>query len=620
MSSSSAILHQYIREQLSGNNDDKRSLIDRLFHEERRSDSGDLQMELDFYLARLDNVDPVLFPYMSLERRHQLDMDLRITELILNAQLQWEVEHQKKENIKTYMEHIARCRNFHRQLNQESSVLREWTPVAFLMRNVAYEFVQEMVRLPDVKSKDIIGFMSALNQKRLYWVWGSSFIKTALSVIPESFYNSQQAGNIVKVPDPYTGALSWGLYYFRFSINLFLLIKHTIKGDHLSAQEQSLTVGQRFRTQWAQRKFTLLNDSIWGTANLLCYFWLTGKTILGTAGDAVTVGLLIFDTIVAFWDHAEQQTQYYAQQHELEAQIENCKRSIEEEGENSKHRYHLASLEHSLAQLKKNWQFQKLALYNSMIYAVTLTAAFVVMTLPFLPIAATISFTLGVVGAVLCFALTLLNNAFKGGIELYKAQDAEKDIILQLGQFNKQWSATPKENLIERKFLYLEFKKGYAQTLYQQQVVHYQTAHLIRSIIIEALVPSIFLSCTLFLPFSISLAAMGAAIGLAIATNMLINKLLQPNEDIKKLPQVFDDAEFAKFEQEMKDQNFLKSAATPQEEHAKERRPIDYKKVHGFFNKQVVDKSRNSSRPSGNEREPLLDGSAPLDESTPGHS
>ena len=132
------------------------------------------------------------------------------------------------------------------------------------------------------------------------------FLKTVLSQIPEGFYNINQAQEAIRAPDPYTGYLSWTLYYFRYSLHLSLLLKHTIKGPWMSAEEAKTPWYERFQTQWTQRKFILLNDALWGTANLVTFFWLTGKGVLGTVGDALTIGLLVFDIAVTFWDFEEQ--------------------------------------------------------------------------------------------------------------------------------------------------------------------------------------------------------------------------------------------------------------------------------------------------------------------------
>lgn len=90
----------------------------------------------------------------------------------------------------------------------------------------------------DRKTKTIKESMGWFNEKRLYWVWASSLLKVILAALPDDFFNVGQATEVVKAPDPYTGTLSWALYYFRFSLNMFLLLKHTISGPWMSEREK----------------------------------------------------------------------------------------------------------------------------------------------------------------------------------------------------------------------------------------------------------------------------------------------------------------------------------------------------------------------------------------------
>ncbi|MDR3504218.1 MAG: hypothetical protein P4L79_16755 [Legionella sp.] len=528
---------------------------------------GGFLTPLNFYAGILADTDEILISYMSPEQKAQRTHDLQIAYLLLLVQREYELQHQKTENKADYNDKIKQCEKMLDKLNPvwqeridkapEQAYFTDGKPVQYLGIALGKEFAQQLA--DSGKCKTIREYVGALNGKRLYWVWGSSFLKTMLSLVPEGFYNAEQAGNVVKTPDPYTGCLSWGLYYFRFSMNFFLLLKHTVQHPWMSQDEIDEGWFNRFSTQWTQRKFTLLNDSLWATANLLCFFWLTGKGILGTAGDALTVALLLFDTSVALWDFSEQQALHNAQIQQYDHDIQQLNAEInkltsdDEESKAKKLQLEMQknALERDKKQCITNWTLQKIGLYTNIAYAAGLMAAFVVMAMPFVPIAAGLASTLGVVGAVVCFAMTVINNAVQSGIEIHKTKSAlkdnEDDFMAQVNLLKKQ-VFLKKAQLPDdaKKLLFLEIKRLDAKTEHQQQTVSLQIAHLIRSIMLEAFIPAAIFSCLVFMPLGIGLGALAGGLALAMASNLLISASFTPDEKMLEV-KPFDLKEYDEF-------------------------------------------------------------------------
>lgn len=543
-----------------------RTVTGRAFNEHR---SDDFVPSLNFYLGVLGNTDRVMFRYMSEEKKEQLRFDLKTTLLLLLAQQQHEIDYQKTENRKLYTQHMKRCIEFLIELDPEyqnfivkapeQKELSDEKPIKYLAMTVGHELGQKMVDWTDTKTekgatKTIKDWMGALNEKRLYWVWASSFLKTVIDLVP----NSDKAAEVIRYPDFYTGNLSWSLYYARFALNLSLLLKHTIKGPWMSEEEAKVPWYERFQTQWDQRKFTLLNDSIWGTANLVCFFWLNGKSILGTWGDAITVALLIFDISIAIWDFEEQKTKYnkamlqYSEGiKRIEKQLEALKHNQQKDGQkegSAKQRQlemQLHVLKREQAKCEREWQMQKISLINSIAYAVALMLAFVVLTMPFLPVAAPVAATLALVGAVACIALTVLNNAIKGGIECYMTYKTRKE-TKELYELKVNLLRTDGHKLSddERKLLFLEIKKLKAETEYQKQMIIYQSANVVRNIILDIAIPAVVFASLVFLPLGIGLLSIGAALGIAFASSYLVDALFKPEEK-KELE--FDQEEYSQF-------------------------------------------------------------------------
>lgn len=526
---------------------------------------GDLQTPLQYYINKLKATNVVFFKYMKREDQEHLLKELQVTFLLLSAQKKLELDRQKTEKQKKYQKYIDKCKMCIAALEiqlghktPEQAYINEARTAKYLGIPLAQWFSEQIVAVMDRKTKTIKENLGWFNEKRLYWVWGSSLLKTVLSQIPEDFFHTKQASAIASTPDVYMGYLSWTMYYFRFSLNLCLLLKHTIGGPWMSEEEKNIPWTERFVTQWEQRKFTLLNDSLWATCNMVSFFWLNAKQGLGPWGDLFTMALLVFDISLAIWDFEEQKTSYNKEILDYQTQIDQLKTKIsqlqkqqhaseEEQAQNQKllrqYEMTLRSLKAAKQTCERDWEFQKISLYNNFSYAVGLLGAFALLTLPFLPVAAPTAVIIGTIGAVLCFTLTVIHSSVKGGMEVYKAGESLKEAkqaLLDKIDLFKALPNTP-ENENEKKFLYLEILDLQAETKYQHQLRSYQTMHLVRSIMFEALVPAIIFASLVFLPMGWGFGIIGATIGLAIATNLIINSLKPKKEKVSELnPEEFE--------------------------------------------------------------------------------
>lgn len=551
-----------------------RSVTDRAYTEHR---INDFLSSLDFYLGILGKTDRVMFGYMNHAQKEELAFNLKITLLLLLAQKQHEIEYQKTENINTYNQHIKRCSKFLMELDPEylerikmhpeQEELHPDQPIKYMGISIGQLLARDMVDLPGGTTKTIKEYMGKINENRLYWVWGSTFLKTIVSLLPDYMY-SGQASEAMKTPDPYTGNLSWALYYARFFLELGLLLKHTIKGPWMSEEEAKTPWEDRFLSQWEQRKFALLNDSIWGTANLLCFFWLNGKGALGTAGDVLTLVLLVFDIAMTAWEFEEQRTKYHKAMLQYDEDLERLRKQLqvfkdietkeklndEESKAKRQIEIQIRTLEREKLKCYREWQLQKVSLINNLSYAVGLMLAFIILTAPFMPISAPVLGIMIIAGAAACLAFTIINNAIKGGIELYKTyktlQEQKQDHDDKVKELLRLLKKNPNLDKNEKKLLYLEIKQLQAETEYQKQMMVYQSVNLARRIMIEALVPVVVLVSLVAVP----LGGLGiipvliAAIALAIATQMLVDALFKPEE---KKALEFDEESYTKFCEEI---------------------------------------------------------------------
>lgn len=572
MATAGLILQSYLQTMTNEKLDDLRrnKTVDDLLEYNKKIRGGDFLIPLSFYLAILENTDEVMLLYMGQEKKDSLLRDLQVTYLLLLAQKKHERTHQKSENAKSYDSSLKRCQQLidalnYKKLCEEQNIepapeygyATDGYPVKFLGFFLGQELAEKIVDMMDRKTKTIKEAMGWFNEKRLYWVWGSGLLKTVLDALPPDFFNTKQAAQTIRRPDLYMGALSWILYYFRFALNLSLLLKHTIRGPWMDEEEVKTPWYERFQTQWDQRKFTLLNDSIWATGNLVCFFWLTGKSVLGTWGDALTLGLLVFDITLAVWDYEEQKTKYNKEMLNFDKEIAIVKELIKKEENDIKagpdkkkvkeYRLQLDGLKRAQRQCQKDWDFQKISLMTAVGYAIGLMIAFVILTTPFLPITGPAVLAFGIAGAVLCFALTVIYNGVRGGLELYKTHTSRKEIkenyLNKIEEFHQLLLDNPDLNDNEKKFLFLEIKKLQAESEHQKQMIVFQTMHLFRSIIIETFIPALVFVSFVFLPLGIGFAALGAGLAFAIVSNLIIDTYKPEKEKLES----FDEKEYAAF-------------------------------------------------------------------------
>lgn len=168
------------------------------------------------------------------------------------------------------------------------------------------------------------GWMDEINWHRLYWVWtgGNGGLLGSFFELPtvQRFLTCwQEAYRKLEVPKSFFGYASWMLYYTRFCVHIGLLLKHTLPNPWLSEREQQISWLTRLQAQWDQRKFVILNDIIWGTINLATIYWLTDSVspLSGAIGGVATIGLMLFDVLVAEWELKEARVKF----HKAEARV-----------------------------------------------------------------------------------------------------------------------------------------------------------------------------------------------------------------------------------------------------------------------------------------------------------
>ncbi len=508
----------------------------------------------DYYLSELLKTNPASFRFLKREQRDRLRNKLLYTFYLLYAQYQLDAAEGRRYTLKGDGGHPALLRLCVQRIQSlNSASFGEETPFAQALQTeideadkslqlvgltlIASWFKEKYDQFMNNHTGSLIEWMSELNGRRLYWAWGGGMLASILEALPDDFFNKVQAMDSLDAPSPVTGNMSWILYYTRFGINLLLLLKHTFCPS--SKAEEAIPQWERFKAQWDQRKFSMLNDLIWGFVNMLCFFWLKGKGVLGYAGNVVTVALLLGDLLLTSWRFMEEQTKHNADMLLMDKDLQRLQDKIfvinsqlTSDPNNQNLRAELAELEQQQESLNKlqakarfEWQYKRDGLINDWIYGLGLLLAASVFCCFLFPPAAlvpAVTMILGILGATSCFVLTVIWSAVNGDIALSKSKHA-KDLAREncaklLEKFNDEQDPNMKKQL------YLEMKALMAETDYQQRVARFQQIKLLQSILVDALIPVVIFASLTFMPLGIGLTVIAAALILAVITYALINR------------------------------------------------------------------------------------------------
>ncbi len=333
--------------------------------------------------------------------------------------------------------------------------------------------------------------MCSFNERRLYWVWAGrgGLLGTVIDLLPDNFYNKIQALDALNSLVPSTTFLSWGLYYFRFAIRAGIVLWHTIPGKWMSTEERSIPLPERLGKQLQINKFYLMNDFFWASGNLAC-------TVLSAYyGGVLTAFLLLMDVYLTQLAYQEEETQYLS----------------------NRGQYKTSAIDRIGRQSKLDQDYKLYAMYVDTIYAICLLLAFSLIYCFFLPVLVPLMFS--VTGTALCFSLNALSAVIKKGIDVCKS--------MELLHYVEEDCKNENQSVFDLKLLKSEW-------IYHQKIIEYKQADMIRSVLIDIIVPPVVFIALVFMPVSIGLSVISAAFALAVASYYYVDENYQ--HDMKCLP------------------------------------------------------------------------------------
>jgi hypothetical protein len=504
---------------------------------------------VSFYTKLVQETNPAILYYLSEHKKEAIREQLQFAIYLFCAQYELNWAEDRKQLLDDLEENIQTCACLLDRLN--NPLLKELNPenqlhaaiqqhenclkyvgfsVGQFIADIMADFHSLKEEFNKSKTQFIKDIMGKVNSKRLYWVWGGGLISTIISLLPNNFDGKSQGLNAAAAPAPVTGRMSWMLYYARFAINLSLLMKHTIAGPWMRAEEEQIPTWERFKTQWKQRKFSLLNDSIWATCNLSCFFWLTGTEILSNFGNLFTGLLLLMDVCLTAWRFVEESTKYNKERLQLDEDIIALRNKLQEENDEMQQgilQEHLDSLVKQRAELVFEWKYKKYATLNDLAYAVALFSSFNILACGYIPsslglLAPTTILMMGLIGAALCFVFTVIAAVIAGYLEIAKLDESIAKLTTEQEKLLDDFIETDDQNL--QLIFALEYQRLEVLSKYTQEQTQYQMMVLFRDTFIQVIIPTVFMATFVFLPLSIAIGVMVVAIIGVLLTQFLSDR------------------------------------------------------------------------------------------------
>ncbi len=457
----------------------------------------ELEITLSFWDNQINTLAQFIFDIdcadiMSAKQTILLQDELSFVLYLFSARYQLSLKEGLGHNLSDEGEQIKKCIAIINALNKHKNAITNL----------------ELPTVSDDGIKNGLDWMGYWNERRLYWVWAGrgGLLGCLIDLLPEGYFNKSQALKALDVPVPITGGASWALYYFRCGIRLSLLLRHSINGFWMSQEEKDIPWQERFAMQLYKMKFNLINDFFWACGNLVCFFWACGAA--DYYGGALTTLLLLMDVGVTVWAYSDEHTQYLSD-------ITRYKKSINMLMEDAVNNHlQIQALNKAEYKCRVEWNYKLYALYADILYATGLMLAFALLYGFFLPTIAPTALILGVTGTVLCFSLNAVFAAIRQSLEICKA--------IELSNHLAQDYLNPNNSAFDLNLIAHEWH-------YQQQVIQYQKAILIRSVLVDLLVPPLVFLALVFTPLSIGVPIVLAGFLLAVAAHYFIENNYQPD-------------------------------------------------------------------------------------------
>lgn len=514
-----------------------------------------LARSVQYSTQRLARLDPVEFLYSNPAQRIAYEEQLLHTFYIVMAEYQLHSFEGHHGLAKKRVKQLERCANLLNTLRRLPPENKKQTPAEQLQNltddskdkpatYIALTIVAPMIAetmLNMTTPEYLSAFkksMSDANVYRLNWVWGGGLDRMLLDWMPENMGRTKQAQRVFAEIAPVTGYMSWVLYYCRLGIELYFLIRSTFKGSWLDPRatqyekSRSPALQERFLSQWDLHKFSILNDTFWATANMACFFWLIGNSLLGYLGNILTGTLLLFDLTLVAWAYLEKKSEHKKVMLQYDEDLASLKTKIASEAnalEKQVLQEHYQVLKAERDQCDFEWKYTEKQWMQDIGYAVLLLASFSMLCCFFFPPAAILPLTaliLGTVGATLSFLITVGLHVLKTATEIEQLQAQIKKDEKQLDQLKSSVAQLKTQGMDDSdkaiKKVELQIQQLQEEIAYRQRMVNFYKEAIVLQGISEILIPAVAFAILISMPLLYGLIVLIPTVTLLIMSGSLL--------------------------------------------------------------------------------------------------
>lgn len=546
------------------------------------------------------------FPYLSLVQKQLMEERLLFTFFVFSAQLQ--LKKAQGHGVDHEATQMKKCANLLQELRRNADLNQIKTPqmmlddqlydsekhLKYIGLTVVSPFIMQHVdEFLKTREKNIDFLLNDLNNKRRYWIWAGGLLSQIFETLSNRFYQTENAQEIFASNEDTMSYIGWIVLYARWGTHLGTFFRHTIVG--VSQEEKSIPMQDRLLSEWQQRKYVLMQDTLSISVGLMCSFWAIAGSPFAQLAAPLPAILRLLSLVVVLKQYAEQSLEHEdqilcfnndirvledklsaigEQQSTVNIAIDSIQAnkhgqnppllSIEQRARKILTAHNLQKLQQELEQLKfkqlvleqeleqlyKNKQKYKtqwhakantihleIGLASGLLTGATLMACAFFPPIALMPIVATI---LNLTGISICFSATVVHCGLKGQSNIAQSQQQNKSITEECALLLLQFNLCEREE--EKKSLYLQMKSLQAQSDYQQQLVIYQQMKLIHTVLIQALLPALIFTTFVFMPAA-GIALLGVSLLLAFAADQYLNQY-KPKELI--LPEL-DEGDYQAF-------------------------------------------------------------------------
>jgi hypothetical protein len=547
-----------------------------------------LKILLDQARARLNTYNPSALQFLPPSHKTALRKELYFIRYLLKARLSIADAENNTRKIKQLLALFKKTETILKKIKAHPSTLDETheaiiddaqSPQAaiFLGEPIARQIATNARKIILNPHQTLRTVIDEINKGRAAWSGQTNLATSIAGVLPEKLGHTN---DIVNAPGIVPGVFSFSVYYARFFLDSYLLLRHSVKGRWMSEQQSRVRFFDLLHYQWQLRGNSMLSDFVKATTNMCTLFWLTGSLQNQLAGSILSIGVVIFDVILtAYIIHEEKKElnkkliHLQAMKDKLNAyllEIEAIELKTEEDLTRLVEiKHHLDKTEKMIREHNKELRYKSNKQRYDLIYGVTtfLTAG-IFLGILYAPNA--LAILNPAISSLVCtsvlFAAKIVYTVTTGMLDIRNKKETIEELtelksdLLQKYAVLKQNSlaltdSTEKTlNANERKGLFLEIQDLEAKTNYQHRLIRHKKYDLARDIIFDLTLPLLVILGGLSLTTPAGIGIVVGFILLNIITKIILNAFApvqaQPTQFNQEKFLVFDNAQISQAPEE----------------------------------------------------------------------